>query len=622
MSETFKQYVKSNPTILAEQDDLYISRVNYHWGLVDIGHVDVTQVHEVYDLIEKKFYNKQPLPFEHFGGAAEGHYMFKDLMSPHSKQIDLSSMFQDLERRNDYIAFYIEYPNEYHIKNGILIIADKRTYESLSNEEQEIYICMNAYINLVQRKCKVYSMGKKCEPLVGETLNWVWFRKGNFRITAKHMERVKSWVNLNPELSFVLWTDMVDEEELKDFFADYGVDDGAEDAEDVKAWFFNGRVQVMFKDDTVEFVREYFRIHANHRAIKLFDKEKFVSIIEERDNSSIMIAKTDYLRAMILHQNGGFYADFNDCQCVVPLRYWMRELYKRQELIWPCDTMNPKQISNYFIYVPKGSKTFEKYHYNTLPGFKGLWTLMKEPTSKNKLTKIYVDMCKKFIKKLKLTESDQPTKLLVETILPVYSSGKYLGDIEEVMGKQVLKGIEYCDPRGRCFLPAFCLEYIGKKIGDEIVTDFYKYLSGEISQVGSIQLKRNQDINMSSDGKMSKPRSQPKTDRGGEKFDINYLRRGYYEEYDEIEDLIPKLDTIMEELDKLYDDKEFQEFIYKKYMTNMSIAIVALTNVMLQNDANLTLNDVVPFSFAFMSFCYLTLIVHWGEGTSIGGKEI
>lgn len=612
--ETFKQYVKSNPTILAEQDDLYISRQTYHWGLVDISHVNVMEIHEVYDLIEKRFYNKQPLPFEHFGGAAEGHYMFKDLMSSHSKQVDLSPMFQDLERRDDYIAFYIEYPNEYHIKNGILIIADKRVYESLSNEEQEIYICMNAYINLVQRKCKVYSMGKKCEPLVNETLNWVWFRKGNFRITAKHMERVQSWVRLNPELCFVLWTDMIDEEELKDFFADYTDDE-------VKSWFFNGRVKVMYKDDTVAFVRDYFSVHANHRAIKLFDKDKFVNIIEDRDNSTIMIAKTDYLRAMILHQNGGFYADFNDCQCVVPLRYWMRELYKRQELIWPCDTFNPKQISNYFIYVPKGSKTFEKYHYNTLPGFKGLWTLMKEPESKVKIARMYLDMCKKYIKKLKLTESDQPVKLLVETILPVYASGKFLGDLEEIVGKQGTKGIEYTDARGRVFLPAFCLEYIGKETGDRQIQEFYKYLSGEISQVGSIGHKRNHDISMNSDGKMSRTKPRTVEKKSDDKFDMTYLRRGYYEEYDDIEEFLPKLDFVLAELEKLYDNKDFQEFIYKKYLVNMSIAIVALTNVMLQNDANLTLNDVVPFSFAFMSFCYLTLIVHWGEGTSTGGKE-
>lgn len=614
--ETFKQFVKNNPSILAEQDDIFIQRANYNWGIVEISHVNVMEIQEVYDLIEKRFYHKQPLPFEHFGGAPEGHYMFKDLQSAHSKQIDLSPMFQDLEKRHDYIAFLIEYPNEYHIKNGILLIADKYMYESLSNEEREIYMCMNAYINLVQRKCKVYSMGKKCEPLVGESLNWVWFRKGDYKVTPKQMERVKSWVNLNPEITFVLWTDMVDEKEMRDFLS--LITD-----EDVKAWFFNGRIKVNYKDDTVAFVRDYFRIHANDRAVKLFDKERFVSIIDERDNGNIMIAKTDYLRAMILHQNGGFYADFNDCQCVVPLRYWMRELYKRQELIWPCDTMNPKQISNYFIYVPIGSKTFEKYHYNTLPGFKGLWTLMKEPSSKEKLARIYVDMCKKFIKKLKTTESDQPTKLLVETILPVYSSGKYLGDIEEVMGKQVLKGIEYCDPRGRCFLPAFCIEWIGKETVDRAVSEFYKYLSGEMSQVGNIQPKRNQDINMSSDGKMSRPKSTPKSsERGGEKFDVVYLRRGYYEEYDEIEDLVPKLDMILAELDKLYENKDFQEYIYKKHMMNMSIAVVALTNVMLQNDANLTLNDVVPFSFAFMSFCYLTLIVHWGEGTSIGGKEV
>ena len=533
----------------------------------------------------------------------------------HAREVDLSTMFTELETRRDVMLFLIDYPNMYHKKNQIIIVCDKAYYESLGNEEKEIYISMNAYINLVHRKARVYNLPSSTA-VNGENsrftnvLHWVWFRKGQYQLKEKQMDCVRSWVELNPELTFNLWTDIESEAELKDFVS------GLKDKD--QSLFLNGTITVKYLTDTVGFVDEYFKTYSDDKAIRLFDKENFRRIIAERDNSNIMIAKTDFLRAMLLHSFGGFYADFNDCQCIVPIRYWMRELYKGQELIWPCDTFNPKQISNYFIYVPKGSKKFEKYHYNTMGGFKGLWSLMKVEETKVNLAKIYIDMTKKYLKKLKNTETTQPTKLLVETIMPVYGSGKYLTEIEDMIGKAALKGIEFCDPRGRVFLPMFALEFLADHKKNKPMKAFYKNICAEFTQIGNISFKRNFDID-SKEGKI-KPTKRKETP--GDKYDIMYMNRGYYEEYDDIEDdVLPYVDEWLESLNDLYDDAEFQQYFFKKWLSNMSIAVVALTNLMLQNDCELTVNDVVPFSFAHMSFCYLTLVVHWGEGTSIGGNE-
>lgn len=603
---TYKQHIKAHSYLLAAQDEIYINRQTYNWGAVHIREVQACDIQEVYDLVNKGFYYKQALPFEHFGGASEGHYMFKRIGSAHSKDIDMSGVFSDLENRQDIMVFAIEYPNEYHIKNKLLILCSKSYYESLKTEiEKEVYITMNAYINLVQRRCQVFTMPTtNVSPLEGEVLHMVWFRKGDYRFKQAQMDRVISWIELNPEIKCHLWTDMVDVAEIDDFFAEVS---------ESHRCLFKEKVVIKYLEDTAGFVEGYFAKRKEDKAIKLFDKENFIKIIRERDNSHILIAKTDYLRAMILHDIGGFYVDFNDCQCMVPLKYWMKELFKTQEIIWPCDTFNPKMISNYFMYVPKGSKKFEKFHYNTLPGFKGLWMLMKGEESKKRIAKIFLDMTKKYMKKVKNVETTQPTKLLVETILPVFSSGKFLMDIEEVMGKQAVKGIDNCDPRGRTFIPIYTLDFVGKRTGNRVVQDFYKYLAAEYSQIGTIQMKKNYSVN--NDGKMQ-PGKEPVN---GDKFNIIYLNKNYHEEHDEMEDVVGVVDLVLAEIEKLYDDVEFQEFLYKKFLINMSIAVVALTNLMLQNDCNLTMNDVVPFSFAFMSFCYLTLVVHWGEGTSIGG---
>lgn len=609
--QTFKQYIKENRHILQQQDHIFISRQFYNWGIIDVREVNMSNVYEVYDLIEKRFYYKQPLPFEPMGGASEGHYMLKPFDSAHGSTVDLAPRFATLERRNDHIIFTIEYPNEYHIKNKLIIIANKSLYESMTNEEREVYIVMNAYINLVQRRGQHYTIPPQSEItelLSGEILHWVWFRKNSYRFTEAQMERAISWIQLNPELKFKLWTDMEDRTELEDFLADV--------PEDARHLFMD-KVDVSYRKSTTEFVRGYFEKYKTAKAIRVFDKENFTRIIEERDNSDIMIAKTDYLRAMILHDIGGFYADFNDCQCASPMRYWMRELFRTQEIIWPCDTYNPKHISNYFMYVPRGSKRFEQYHYKTMSGFGPLWRLMKNPETKPALAKVFIDMAKKYIKKLKANPTTQPTKLLVETIMPVFSSGKYLADMEDIVGREMLKGIDYCDPRGRIFMPMFCLEYLSKKAPkDRVLVDFYKYISAEFTQIGQIQPKKNYTV--SNEGKI-----EPGKERapGDERFTITYLNKSYFEEYDDIDEVVDACDDILAKIATLYDDLEFHEHVYKRFRTNMSIAIVALTNLMLQNDATLTLNDVVPFSFAYMSFCYLTLVVHWGDGTSTGTND-
>lgn len=602
-SQSIKSFINEHSYLLSRYDHIYINRKTFRWGCVNIQEVNPEDVHEVYDLINSMFFYKQAIPFESFGGAQEGHYMFKQLNGT-QKEVDLSTLFLRIADMPEITVFSIEYPNVYNIKNKLLILCEKEKFDSLNSEQQEVYITMNAYINLVQRKFQVYNIPEEIHELT-EPFHWVWFRKADRRFKKRQMHCVQSWLKLNPSLQFFLWTDMEDESELKDFFADCGPD--------AYVPFIDGTVNVQYRKQTVQFVKDYFLKYKDDRAIRLFDKSNFTRIIEERDNSEIMIAKTDYLRAMILHDIGGFYADFNDCQCLTPLKYWMKELFKSQEIIWPCDTFSPNDISNYFLYVPKGSKQFERYHYNTIGGFSGLWNFMKNPESKIRLTRIFVDMTRKYINRLKENPTTKkPCKLLVETILPVFGSGKFIADISRIMGKQVLKGLHHTDPRGRIFMSMFPLEFLANKLNDPVLQEFVEYMSAEFMQMGNISLNRNSFVN--TEGKTS-PGKAPEE---GDRYKIQYMNPHNYEDYDDVPRIVPKLDAIIEGLEGLYDDPKMHEFIYYKYRINMCLSIVTLTNIILQNDAKLTLNDVVPFSYAYVSFCYLSLVLHWGDGTSMG----
>ena len=190
------------------------------------------------------------------------------------------------------------------------------------------------------------------------------------------MQRAESWIRLNPEMNFILWTDLDDKAELLDFLSQVP----AEHAQH----FTSGRVTIKYLKDTVEFVMMYLQMHKDKDQIKNLDATRFVDIIKNKDNSRVLIAKTDYLRAMILHHYGGFYVDFNDCECFLPIKFWFNELVDRQQLILPCDTFNESHVSNYFIYVPKGSKIFEDLHLDTLTGFEGIMKV--PPTKMGKLT--------------------------------------------------------------------------------------------------------------------------------------------------------------------------------------------------------------------------------------------
>ena len=211
-------------------------------------------------------------------------------------------------------------------------------------------------------------------------------------------------------------------------------------------------------------------------------------------------------------------------------------------------------------------------------------------------------MCKRYMKKIKSTESNQPIKLLIETILPIYVSGSYIGFIEELVGKEGKRGVEICDPRGKSFLPMFCLEWISKKTG--VASSFYKYLNREISQVGYINLQSD----------LERLGFTPKNTGN---YNIVYINPEYYEEYDDIDKLVPMIDSILSELDKLYEDNEFHNFFYEKFVIQLPFMVTQLTNIIFNTRA-VSLRDVVPFSFIFLSFCYMTLIIHWGDGSSTG----
>jgi hypothetical protein len=223
---------------------------------------------------------------------------------------------------------------------GLLAIFDDTRY-TLEDYDYIWYNLFHTYIQgKIYEKSKEYinSITYKLIP----KMHWVWFRKPGAYITERIIRRSKSWLELNPEIQFHLWTNMKNEDEIMDFLTGNITD--LEIKEERKE--YRKRINIHCIEDTYkiskEFCDENSSILKNDNLCELFRE-----ILDDTTYSSSMIFKTDILRCMILHQLGGWYTDFNDTYCFVPLKYIVNQ--DRRNLIYNGCDMYTKQ-NNYIMY--------------------------------------------------------------------------------------------------------------------------------------------------------------------------------------------------------------------------------------------------------------------------------
>lgn len=603
MPTSFKQEVVNNPGLLVPKEDMYVNRKLYTWGETSLNDVDLSQIHEFYDLMSHRFFYKLATPFD---SSSPQPSVFKRIDT--EKDYDVEIIMNDLRTRDDYVLFKISYPNKYFGFNTLLMLVDKDEYNTMDDLEKEHYLTINSYINLVLRKCetRTWKELKSYPALSDHTLNWVWFRKPGFKFPPHCLKRAESWIRLNLEMSFTLWTDMENEDELLEFLS--------ECPEEHAHHFTSGRVKIMYHKDTVEFVKLYLESHKDKEQIKKFNGTLFLEMVENRDNSRVLIAKTDFLRAMVLHHYGGFYADFNDCECFLPIKYWFHELVRKQQLILPCDTFNETHISNFFLYVPKGSKMFKNLHLDTLAGFEGILKCFKDDTTPNKISSLYLNYAKKFVRKLKQAETYEPTQLLVDTMYPAYVNGRFLSIIRNALTDLAVKGLERSDMRAKVFFPLYVLKYIAKRDNDAKLMEIFDYFVEEFKQIGNIGLQR-QPINMNSNGQIQRQAPQSTN-----KFEVQYFQKAYVEDFDLLDDFLKKADGILERIDGLEGDVEYDTFMYNQFIRNMAAIPMVLTNFVLHLPKELTFRELIPFSFIYINMTHVSMIGHYGDGSSLDGQ--
>jgi hypothetical protein len=207
-------------------------------------------------------------------------------------------------------------------------------------------------------------------------INWVWFRRAGYRLTQEIMERATSWIIVNPDCRFHLWTDIPNHEQLDDFLSLLKPE-----------WRerFVSKVTIHMANETNEIVETVLT--------ELTDKETEESIALLRSEfgcpeRQARVYKTDFARLFILYKRGGVYADFNDLLCLAPIRDLMA-IYGIDKPLGVTDLADLNHASNYFMYCPTESREFFDATKGMVKDIKYLVRMMRD-SEMEALVKTYV----------------------------------------------------------------------------------------------------------------------------------------------------------------------------------------------------------------------------------------
>lgn len=272
--------------------------------------------------------------------------------TPENKYKDESQTDIDFEME-DYLRKIREaYPNkndltyvDFTIPEGkqVLAIFDGKEF-STEDEDELFYNCLHTTMQKkIVKKDKEYI--SKIEYNLNPEFHWLWFRLDANKLAPKIIKRAITWVKMNPQLNFNLWTNIRTEEEVEDYFSLVASDPII--GEDYKNIFLP-RVKVHLFLDLWTITKEFCEsIPINNN---LATWSNMLDIINNNLDRSSMIFKTDVVRCMILYMKGGWYADFNDTVCLINLKYVQKP--DEPETIYMGSDYNHRHNNNYIMYSP------------------------------------------------------------------------------------------------------------------------------------------------------------------------------------------------------------------------------------------------------------------------------
>lgn len=173
----------------------------------------------------------------------------------------------------------------------------------------------------------------------GLPVHWVWFRRAGYRLTQEIIERATSWIAVNPDCTFHLWTDIPTAADVEDFLSNLKPEWRAN---------FLAHTTVHLADETAALIEATLAdfTDADTAAGIAALRAEFAS--PERQ---ARVYKTDFARLFILWTHGGVYCDFNDLLCLAPVRQ-LFAVYDAARPLGVSDHADLNHATNYFLYSP------------------------------------------------------------------------------------------------------------------------------------------------------------------------------------------------------------------------------------------------------------------------------
>jgi hypothetical protein len=282
-----------------------------------------------------------------------------------------------LTNNTNIYYFELRIINEY-----ILYIFEKKYYDIIQPQYRDIWMIYNIYSTHYlksQQIYKLYEINNKINELDKNTfiIHWIWFRKPKFKLPNAIMKRASSWICINPQFKFILWTDLQDYTELLDFISDID--------EDYKELFMKEKIKVIYHKEVIRFINNFMRKQGKNYTL-LLD-------IFNRKKKHEIIYKTDYLRYMILYEMGGIYTDFNDCICLYPMTLFLT--FYENDFIFGRDSSEiHKQFdyNNYFIYTKKENKELLDFMIKSLDNLEQLTLFINDSILIKKAITLFLDI--------------------------------------------------------------------------------------------------------------------------------------------------------------------------------------------------------------------------------------
>jgi len=486
------------------------------------------------------------------------------------KQLMNTAVVHDLTCGNDM------YPKKYYVgtydfKPIIIILEDFLSQGDAYKDY--ITIIYNIYCAIVKKSKGMMHYDEIFELTKGltdsdKTINWIWFREKNYCLPDKIITRARSWIELNPEYTFNLWTNLTDKNELNEFISALN--------DEHKKYFTEGKIVIKYQEQTFSVVQAFYEKY--HSRLNEGAESVFKTLFEKCEQQQHIgnykinrIFKTDMLRVILLNMLGGIYSDFNDTICFFPMKYLLT-LYKDEYFVGSDhDIEHPIFRNNYFMY---NSMKDNEYVDLSLKLINKATIQYLELNSLEHFKK-YFDVCLEFVS---MVNQQRPTMSDI-CLIPIYMQSGAL--------KNILDNDKKKDPNR---ILSFIIELL-------------VYFSNEITQLVPIcdKLKieaENIDKNQLNFGQVKQRRNRRRrNNRITQVFEVNYP-------------IMFDLDKI-EKMTNTYDYRDYFLIKYACFMTNGDL--ITSTNFAYISE----IKNLIPFCRS-NRLSTISMITHIYDGTSYG----